>query len=135
RRMMVTESWRATFTLARLEAMPTAPSAALGYVRRHVAASTGLAERPRLDGHSILGEDFLVLATVSSMLMEAPLTGEQRAALLEVIADAPDWYRSDGSAVVEVTNQGKAKARSGAEGILIEASLRLNRIEAAILGS
>lgn len=133
RSLMASDSWRALFTLDQLYAMPTEPDKALAYIRDAVNSSVTGGGAIGAPEAGIVGYDFLVYQSVASMLMQAPLTGEQRAGLYELLADTPQWFRQEGTASVEVKNQGRAESRDGREGILIEADMRLSEVEAAII--
>lgn len=135
RSFMASDSWRALFTLDELYAMPTNPDETLAYIREAVDSSISEGGVVGPSEAEIVGYDFLVFQSVASMLMQAPLTGEQRAGLYELLADAPDWYRKSGSATVEVSNRARAETVDGREGVLIEAAMRLNERDAAIVAS
>ncbi|MBN8870569.1 MAG: hypothetical protein J0H66_11875 [Solirubrobacterales bacterium] len=132
-RVTLAESWRAIFSFRGLKAIPDDPDPALADIRGAVARR--LADRSQGAGPStkVLGSDFAVLMSLSNLLMEAPLTGDQRSTLYELIATAPGWYRNDGSAKVEVANEGQAKTDGGQEGILISTSMDLSEDEARIV--
>lgn len=134
-KMTVASSWRSQFTLEQVHAIPEDPVAALAYVQRIVEQRVRSGAGTTFHEAGIVGVDFLALATISNLLMEAPLNSEQRSTLFEVLGQAPDWYRSEGTAEIQVANKGVVATRQGREGILIEADLRLNAIESAIVGS
>lgn len=133
RRVSVAESWRSIFSLRGLESIPLDPEAALTKIRSSVDRRMGDSRQGEGPSTRVLGSDFTVLMSLSNLLMQAPLTGNQRSTLYELIATAPDWYRNDGSADVKVTNEGRAETNAGQEGILISTSMNLNEHEARIV--
>ncbi len=125
--VMFAESWWSILTMEELKAMPADPGKALDVVRRAVSARAV----KNMDSAEVkaLGEDFVVLIALSNLLMQAPLTGEQRATLYEILASAPDWFRG-GSDEPKVTNEGRTETEAGDEGILITTAFELSEAEA-----
>lgn len=133
-RFGVNESWRAVLSMSQLESLSQDPSEALRELRRSVSKAVGRASDLSSDVHGFVGSDLIVLMTVTNLLTQAPLTGEQREAMFNLIETSPSWMRSDGSASAETSNLGESVSRTGQEGILIQTSINLSRVASAILG-
>lgn len=130
----VGESWRAVLSMDELVDLSTDPTETLVQLRR--AASRAVNRAPDLDASvsAIVGSDLVVMLTVTNLVTQAPLSGEQREAIFKLIETAPDWIRSEGSAPIRATNLGKAVNQSGQAGILVETAIDLPPIGSAILG-
>jgi hypothetical protein len=64
----------------------------------------------RLLSFKLYGLELLVVDTVTRMLVDAPLNPDQRAAMLSLLADAPDWYRPGSSAEpLQISTLGPSK--------------------------
>lgn len=111
--------WFNAFTTDDLKELPTDPGAVIETIRKandRAAEVIGHWEKFSQAGR---GKNLSTLEKTFSLLSTAPLTGEQRAALFEVIVSAPDWYRSDGRADASTENLGTAETVAGREGIAI----------------
>jgi hypothetical protein len=69
----------------------------------------------------LYGIDLLVLGTVEDMLVDAPLNPDQRAAMLSLLADAPDWYRpGSGAEPLQIRRLGPTKDARGRDGTAVQ---------------
>lgn len=64
----------------------------------------------------LFGVDFITLISAVQLLGQAPLDGDQRAALFEVLIDAPRWFRADGAAAISIRNLGPEVTDGGRTG-------------------
>lgn len=111
--------WWNGLTLSDLKELPAEPAEALKFVRDAEDRAVRKVGHWQAFMHGSAGKDMNVLLRTMSLLTLAPLTGEQRAALFEVILSAPDWYRADGRSTVAIENRGLAETVDGSAGIAI----------------
>ena len=134
-RIVVSESWRAVLSMSQLEDLSDAPPPeALRQLRRSVSGAVGRAPDLSRGVHDFVGSDLIVLMTVTNLLTQAPLTGQQREGLFKLIETSPTWMKSDGTAPSRTTNLGESESQAGQSGILIQTSIDLPPTAAAILG-
>lgn len=114
------DSWRALFSFSQLAELPTEPDALLESLREQVIAEAG--ERGDLGEGASEGEstsegegasaddpfsvDYTTLTSAVQLLTQAPLNADQRAALFELLMDAPQWFRANDDATVSLRNMG-----------------------------
>jgi hypothetical protein len=66
------------------------------------------------------GHDLIVVETVTDLLVEAPISPDQRAALFSLLADAPDWYQpGSGAEPILVRNLGPTEDDLGRNGTAV----------------
>ena len=133
-RFGVSESWRAVLSMGQLENLSVKPREALKQLRFSVSQAVGHAPDFSRDVQGIVGQDLVVLMTVTNLLTQAPMTGEQREAMFRLIETSPAWMKSNGTASARTTNRGESVSRAGQTGILIETAIDLSRTTSAILG-
>jgi len=82
---------------------------------------------PRVDRtYELSGRDLLVVETATDLLVEAPLSPGQRAGMLSMLADAPDWYQPGASAEpIQIRNLGQTKDALGRNGIALKFTIEL----------
>ena len=69
----------------------------------------------------LYGLDLAVVHNITDMLVDAPLNPDQRAAMLSLLADAPDWYRPGRSAEpLPVRSLGPTKDALGRDGTAVQ---------------
>jgi hypothetical protein len=87
---------------------------------------------PRVDRtYELAGRDLLVVETATALLVQAPLSPTQRAALLSLLADAPGWYRPGTSTEpIQIRNLGPTEDALGRHGLAVEFAIELTSDEA-----
>jgi len=125
------ESWRATLTFREVRALPTEPLSLLEKLRATADRAAGRTGDYDAESHRIFGRDLFVLVIAARLLANAPLDGDQRAALFEVLTTAPDWSRSDGKARLEIDNLGRTETRDKTDGISLRTTLDLSAADAS----
>jgi hypothetical protein len=66
------------------------------------------------------GRDLIVVEAATDLLVEAPLSPDQRAALFSLLADAPDWYQpGSGAEPIQVRNLGPTEDALGRNGTAV----------------
>lgn len=119
--------------------LPTKRRALLASLRAGAERAARLYARPRPKGYfprvdrtyELAGRDLLVVETATSLLVGAPLSPRQRAAMLSLLADAPHWYRPGASTKpIEIRNLGRTEDALGRSGIAIRFTIELNQEEA-----
>ncbi len=120
------EGWRDTLTPAQVQALPTDPAELLEALRAAVREASGNDRAMRVFGH-----DLGVVAVIYYLSTNAPVTAEQRAALLQLLATAPDWT-APGTSVTPLTtrNMGQDRSAQGDAVIRIRLELRFTAEEA-----
>jgi len=116
------ETWRVAMRAADLRDIPVDPAGALAAVRRAAGAMDYVGSKADRDQY---GTDLLATATIVSLLAQAPLEADQRAALFEVLATAPDWFRSGDGVALSMGSLGPRRTHEGREGIGIRVKLQL----------
>ena len=121
--------------------LPTERPALLASLRAGAERAARLYARPRPKGYfprvdrtyELSGRDLIVVETATSLLIVAPLSPRQRAAILSLLADAPDWYRPGASTKpIEIRNLGRTKDALGRSGIALRFTIELNQEEAGL---
>ena len=119
--------------------LPTNRRALLASLRAGAERAARLYARPRPKGYfprvdrtyELAGRDLLVVETATSLLVGAPLSPRQRAAMLSLLADAPHWYRPGASTKpIEIRNLGRTEDALGRSGIALRFTIELNQEEA-----
>lgn len=120
------ETWRATLGSRQLQALPEEPTALLETLRAALRRAAG--EDPTL---KLYGYDLGVVVTIIRLSADAPVTARQRAALLELLATAPEWT-APGSSVTPLAtrNLGADRTADGREATRIRLELRFTPEEA-----
>jgi hypothetical protein len=126
-------TWRAVVSGEQIVRLPAERDTLLASLR--AGAERAAAEhRKRPDPHrklggrdmrllriKLYGHDLLVVDTVTRMLVDAPLNPDQRAAMLSLLADAPDWYRpGSGAEQLQIRNLGPTKDALGRDGTAVQ---------------
>lgn len=115
--------WPNSLTTGDLKQLPSDPQAALEFVRDAEDRAARTIGHWQKFSQKSAGKDLNVLLRTMSLLTNAPLTGEQRAALFEVIMTAPEWYRANGRSEVTIENRGPDTTVGGLEGIAIRVQM------------
>ena len=69
---------------------------------------------PALDQLRLWGRDLFVIEAVTGLLVWAPLSADQRAALFSLLADIPAWYQPGASdAVLRIRDLGPVRDALG----------------------
>ena len=131
--------WRYVVSGDEVVRLPTKRRALLASLRAGAERAARLYARPRPKGYyprvdrtyELSGRDLLVVETATSLLVQAPLSPRQRAAMLSLLAHAPDWYRPGASTKpIEIRNLGRTEDALGRSGIALRFTIELNREEA-----
>jgi hypothetical protein len=126
-------TWRAVVPGDEVVQLPAERDVLLASLRTD-AERAAAEHRKRLDPHrklggrdmtlpniALYGLDLLVVHAVTRMLVDAPLNPDQRAAMLSLLADAPDWYRPGSSAEpLQIRNLGPTKDALGRDGTAVQ---------------
>jgi hypothetical protein len=132
-------NWRYVVPGDAVVRLPAERDALLAALRAGAERAARAYERPRPQGYhprvdrtyQLWGRDLLVINTAIALLVEAPLSRGQRAALLSLLAHTPDWYQPGTSAEpIRIRNLGPTKDALGREGIALKFALELTAGEA-----
>jgi len=124
----LTPNWRYVVPGDEVARLPAGSAELLASLRAGADRAVRLYERPRPEGYhprvdrryDLLGHDLLVVETATDLLFEAPLGPHQRAALLSLLADAPNWYRpGTGAEPLQVRNLGATTDALGRAGTAV----------------
>jgi hypothetical protein len=118
--------WRYVVPGDDVVSLPVERDALLASLREGAEHAVRLYQRPRPKGYyprvdrryELLGHDLLVVKTATALLIEAPISPDQRAALMSLLADVADWYQPGASAEPIQIRLGRTKdalGRSGTE--------------------
>lgn len=127
----VGESWRATLTFREVRSLPTEPLPLLANLRATADRAAGRTGDYDAESHQVFGRDLFVIVIAARLLANAPLDGDQRAALFELLTTAPEWSRSDGKARLEIENLGQTETRDEADGLSLRTTLDLSTADAS----
>jgi hypothetical protein len=131
-------NWRYVVPGDEVVSLPAERDALLASLRARAERAAHVYQRPRPEGYyprvdrtyELSGPDLLVVETATDLLVEAPLSPGQRAALLSLLADAPDWYQPGTSAKpIQIRNLGATKDALGREGIAVKFTIELTSAE------
>jgi hypothetical protein len=131
-------NWRYVVPGDQIARLPAEPSALLALLRARAERATRLYSQPRPEGYfprvdrtyELAGPDMLVVETTTALLVEAPLSPGQRAAMLSLLAAAPEWYRPGASAQpIRIRNLGATQDALGRDGIALRFTLELTSDE------
>jgi hypothetical protein len=131
-------NWRHAVPGDEVVRLPAKRDALLASLRAGAERAARLYQRPRPKGYyprvdrtyELSGRDLLVVETATDLLVEAPLSPVQRAAMLSVLADAPDWYQPGASAEpIQIRNLGPTKDALGRNGIALRFTIELRSDE------
>jgi hypothetical protein len=131
-------NWRYVVSGDEVVRLPAKRDALLASLRARAERAARVYERPRPKGYyprvdrtyELAGRDLLVVETATDLLVEAPLSPGQRAAMLSMLADAPDWYQPGASAEpIQIRNLGPTKDALGRNGIALKFTIELTSDE------
>jgi hypothetical protein len=131
-------NWRYVVPGDEVVSLPAERDALLASLRARAERAAHVYQRPRPEGYyprvdrtyELSGPDLLVVETATDLLVEAPLSPGQRAALLSLLADAPDWYQPGTSAEpIQIRNLGATKDALGRDGIALKFTIELTSAE------
>ena len=118
--------WAGALTAAQVAALPTDPDALRDDLRAAIRRTSG-----GDDELKVIGPDLAVLGLDVELSETAPLSADQRGALLELLATAPQWTTPGTSITpMSVRNLGAATDADGRDGIRIRVELRFTAAEA-----
>jgi hypothetical protein len=132
-------NWRYVVAGDEVAGLPAGRNALLASLRVAAERAARLYQAPRPKGYyprvdrtyELAGRDLLVVQTATRLLLEAPLSPGQRAAMLSMLADAPDWYRPGTSAEpIWIRNLGPTTDALGRDGIALRFTIELTAGEA-----
>lgn len=134
----VSPNWRHVVPGDEVVTLPAERDALLASLRARAERAARVLQRPRPKGYfptvdrryELSGRDLLVVATATGLLVEAPLSPGQRAAILSLLANAPDWYQPGASAKpIQIRNLGQTKDALGRTGIALKFTIELTSDE------
>ena len=120
------EDWRGTLSTDQMQALPEDSAVLLETLRAAVGRAAAGDRALR-----VYGRDLGVVATVVHLSTDAPVTAAQRAALLELLATAPDWT-VPGTSVTPLStrNLGPDRTADGESAVRLRFELRFTPEEA-----
>jgi hypothetical protein len=131
-------NWRYVVPGEEVVNLPAERDELLASLREHAERAAQLYRQPRPEGYyprvwrqyELAGRDLLVAETATDLLVEAPLSPGQRAAMLSMLADAADWYQPGTSAEpIRIRNLGATKDALGRNGIALRFTIELTSDE------
>jgi hypothetical protein len=131
-------NWRYVVPGDEVAGLPAERDALLASLRAGADRAARAYQQPRPPGYyprvdrtyELSGRDLLVLETAIRLLVEAPLSPSQRAAMLALLADAADWYEPGTSLKpIEIRNLGPTKDALGRDGIALRFTIELTSDE------